>query len=75
LTINSQQAVYNKRQLKKRCRMLPAGGLGVSPSLKKSPEIGGYRGLIETISAVPIRSTSKRRYEKLSQETSSGNFG
>jgi hypothetical protein len=36
------------RPLKKRCRILPAGGLGVSPSYKKSPKIGGYRGLIET---------------------------
>jgi hypothetical protein len=39
------------RLLKKRCRILPAGGLGVSPSFKKSPKIGGYRGLIKTISA------------------------
>jgi hypothetical protein len=37
--------------LKKRCRILPAGGLGVSPSSKKSPKTGGFRGLIETISA------------------------
>jgi hypothetical protein len=37
------------RLLKKRCRILPAGGLGVSPSLIKSPKIGGYRGLIKTI--------------------------
>ncbi len=42
------------RLLKKRCRMLPAGGLGVSPSLKKSPKIGGLRGLILTISAISI---------------------
>ena len=34
--------------------MHPAGGLGVSPRFKKSPKIGGYRGLIETISAVSI---------------------
>ncbi len=38
----------------KRCRILPAGGLGVSPRFKKSPKIGGYRGLIETISAVSL---------------------
>jgi hypothetical protein len=38
--------------LKERCRILPAGGLGVSPSFKKSPKLGGYRGLIETISTV-----------------------
>jgi hypothetical protein len=40
------------RPLKKRCRILPARGLGVSPRFKKSPKIGGYRGLIESISAV-----------------------
>jgi hypothetical protein len=40
------------RLLRKRCRILPAGGLGVSPSFKKSPKIGGYRGLIESIPAV-----------------------
>ena len=33
--------------LKKRCRILPAGGLGVSPSLKKVPQDWGIRGLIE----------------------------
>jgi hypothetical protein len=41
--------------------MIGAGGLGVGRSvgrpvgplqIKKSPKIGGYRGLIETISAV-----------------------
>jgi len=41
-----------RRPLKMRCRILPAGGMGVPPSLKKSPKIGGYRGLIESISAV-----------------------
>jgi hypothetical protein len=41
-----------KRLLKKKCRILPAGGLGVSPSFLKFPKIGGYRGLIESISAV-----------------------
>ena len=35
--------------------ILPAGGLGVSPSSKKSPKIGGYRGLIESISAISIK--------------------
>ena len=30
-------------------------GSGVSPSFKKSPKIGGYRGLTETISAVSYR--------------------
>jgi hypothetical protein len=38
--------------LKKRCRILPAGGLGVFPQLKKSPKTGGYRGLIKTISEI-----------------------
>jgi hypothetical protein len=42
------------RPLKKRCRILPAGGLGVPPSFKKSPKIGGYRGFIEIISAVSL---------------------
>ena len=32
---------YLRRSLRKRFRMLPAGGLGVSPSIKKSPKIGG----------------------------------
>ena len=42
---------FGTRPLKKRCRILPAGGLGVSPSFKKkSPKTGGYRGLIEAIS-------------------------
>jgi len=40
--------------MKKRCRILPAGGLGVSPSFKKSPNLGGLRGLIETISVVSV---------------------
>ena len=35
--------------MKKVCRILPAVGMAVSPSYKKSPKIGGYRGLIETI--------------------------
>jgi hypothetical protein len=38
--------------MKKRCRILKAGGLGVSHSFKKSPKIGGYRGLIETINVI-----------------------
>ena len=38
-----------EKEVKKRCRILPAGGLGVSPSFKKTPKIGGYRGLIESI--------------------------
>jgi hypothetical protein len=45
---------YSKRLLKKRCRILPAGGLGIPPSIKKTTRIGGYRGLIETISAFSV---------------------
>ena len=30
--------------MKKRYRILPAGGLGVSPRFKKSPKIGGLGG-------------------------------
>jgi hypothetical protein len=30
--------------MKKRGRILPAGGLGVSPRFSKSPKVGGYRG-------------------------------
>jgi len=51
--LNIMLLVYRHKwiPLKKRWRMIPAGGLGVSPSFKKSPKIGGYRGLINTISA------------------------
>ena len=35
---------YLDRPLKKRCRILPTGGLGVSPSFNKSPKIGGLGG-------------------------------
>jgi hypothetical protein len=45
----------NKRSLRKKCRVLPAGGLGVSPSFNKPPKIGGDRGLIEIIPAVLLR--------------------
>ena len=45
-----------KGPLKKRCRILVAGGLGVSLSYKKSPKTGGYRGFIESISAVSLMS-------------------
>jgi hypothetical protein len=36
--------LYKIRPLKKRCRVLPAGGLGVFPQLRKSPKIGGIGG-------------------------------
>jgi len=38
--------------LKKRCRIIPAGGLGVSPSFIKVPQDWGIRGLIKTISVI-----------------------
>ena len=40
---------YILRPLKKRCKILPAGGLGVSPSLKSPTRLGM---VIVTISAV-----------------------
>jgi hypothetical protein len=40
------------KPLKKRCRIFPAGILVVSPNFKKSPQIGVYRGLIESISVI-----------------------
>jgi len=40
LTTDSEQAVYNKGQLKKRCGILPTGGLGVSSSFKSPPRLG-----------------------------------
>jgi len=43
------------RILIKRCRILPARGLGVSPSFKKSPKIGGYRGFIKTLSVLSYK--------------------
>ena len=53
---------YIKETAEKEVQYLPAGGLGVSPSYKKSPKIGGYRGFLETISAVSknITNTSMR---------------
>jgi hypothetical protein len=33
----------------------------VSPSFKKSPKIGGYRGLIENIAAAPIKRDRRKR--------------
>ncbi len=45
--------------------MLPAGGLGVSPSFKKSPKIGGFRGLIKTSSAVSLQLTSSANRENM----------
>jgi hypothetical protein len=39
--------IYYREPLKKRCRILPAGGTGGVPQLlKNSPKNGGYRGLI-----------------------------
>ena len=46
--------------MKKKCRILPAGGLGVvSHSLNKSPNLGGFRGLIKTISVICMRFRNK----------------
>ena len=36
--------VISMRPLKKRCRVLAAGSLGISPSFKKPPRIGGLGG-------------------------------
>jgi hypothetical protein len=52
---NNSGVFIIKRPLKNRCRILPAGGLGVSPSFKKSPNLGGFRRLIDSISAVSLR--------------------
>ena len=49
LLINSI-SVFSSIPLKKRCRILPKGGLGVPPSLKSSPSLG-YLDLIDTIAA------------------------
>ena len=35
-----------ERLLKKRCMIFHAGGLGVSPSFKKSPKLGGLGGSV-----------------------------
>jgi hypothetical protein len=47
-SLDNLPALYKRqrimRMLKKRRRILPAGGLGVSPSFKKSPKIGGLGG-------------------------------
>jgi hypothetical protein len=34
------QLSYDKGPLKKRCRLLPAGGLGVPPKIKSPPRLG-----------------------------------
>jgi hypothetical protein len=50
---NIYMQLIHMRQLKTRCRILPAGGMGGGvPQLYKPPNIGGYRGLIESISSV-----------------------
>ena len=38
--------VISMRPLKKRCRILAAGSLGISPSFKKASQDWGIRGLI-----------------------------
>jgi hypothetical protein len=42
------------RSLKRGAGCFLPGVWGCPPALKKSPKIGGYRGLIETISAVSV---------------------
>ena len=37
-------SAFSTRPLRKRCRILPAGGLGVPPGFNKSPKIGGLGG-------------------------------
>jgi hypothetical protein len=37
--------LYHLESAEKRCRALPAGGLGVFPQTKRSSKIGGLRGL------------------------------
>ena len=49
LGISDLSMLKTKETAEKRCRILPARSLGVSPSFKKSPEIRGYRGLIKTM--------------------------
>jgi len=44
LSLGEQGEGIIKRPLKKKCRILPAGGLGVSPRYNKSPKIGGLGG-------------------------------
>jgi hypothetical protein len=41
----NRNGVFFARVPKKRCRTLPAEGLGVFPQTEKSPKIGGFRGL------------------------------
>ena len=52
------------RLLKKKRRIFPAGSLGMSPSFEQSPKIGGFRGLIETITVV-YKSLAVEKSEKV----------
>jgi hypothetical protein len=56
--------LYNKRPLNKRCRILPAEGLGVSPRFKKVPPDCGNRGLTENISAISVIQSPMKRHEE-----------
>jgi len=38
------KATNSKRQLKKRCRIFPAGGLGVSPRFRSPSRLGDIGG-------------------------------
>ena len=42
--LNLFQHLMFQRPLKKRCRILPAGGLGVTPSFKSPPRLGDIGG-------------------------------
>ena len=50
---------------KKRCKILPAGGLGVSPGSKKVPQDWGIRGLIKIIAAVSHHIIAKSMSEEI----------
>jgi hypothetical protein len=45
----------NTVEIEKRCRILPAGGLGCPSASKKVPQDWGIRGLIGTISAASTK--------------------
>jgi len=40
---------FIERLLKKRCRILPAGGLGVSPSFRNPPRLGDIGGSLRLL--------------------------
>jgi hypothetical protein len=44
ITYTKDKAVHFVETAEKRCRILPAGGLGVSPSYKSPPRLGDIGG-------------------------------